>query len=86
MNRYHIDFTVPVTISFDDADIIDFFNIAKEELNNSYREKYLLYRIEQYAEDEFINYSDYNYYRLENKKQEKKICPAHLRVVKTPKE
>lgn len=86
MNRYHIDFTVPVTISFDDADVIDFFNIAKEELNNSYREKYLLNRIEEYAEDEFIDYSDYDYYRLENKKQEKKVVCPHLRVMKTPKE
>lgn len=82
MNQYHVDYTVPVTISFDDADILDFFNICKEELNSTYREKYLTYRIEQYADDEFIKYSDYDYYRIENKKQEKKKCQNLLQFVK----
>jgi hypothetical protein len=81
MNQYHIDFIMPVTISFDDADVIDFFNIAKEEINNSYREKYLISQIEQYAEDEFIKYSDYNYYRIENKKKEQKVC----KIIEMPK-
>lgn len=67
MNSYHVDFTVPTTIDFDDADVMDYFNITKEEVNETYREKYLAAQIEFYAEDYCLDYSDYNYYRLANK-------------------